>query len=82
MVADQEEAVKAVLKLGPFMKGPDGMPRPNPALVRLERLSIVKARLLAAIQVLGQAGAEEHDPARPQKRSGVRGVYGKLRAVE
>jgi len=81
-VADEIDALGPMLKLGPFMKGADGMPRANPASVQHRLLSVTLARLLSAIQVIGEAADTEHDPARPQKRTGFRGVYhGKLRAV-
>jgi hypothetical protein len=70
-----------MLKLGPFMKGADGLPRANPALVQKRQLVIVMTRLLAAIRVVGDVGEDEHD--RGQRRVGVKGVYGgKLRAVK
>lgn len=82
-IADQQEALREMMRLGPMMKGPDGMPRANPAMVQFRLLSITKARLLAAAQVVGEVKGEEHDPSRPQKRAGVRGVHpGGLRAVK
>jgi hypothetical protein len=65
----------------PLIKGPDGQPRVNPALVQFRLLSAARAKLLAALQVVGEAPDQVHDPGRPQKRSGFRG-YQQLRAVE
>ncbi len=81
-IADDIDGLEPMLKLGPFMKDPKtGMPRANPALVQKRQLVIVMARLLAAIRVVGDVGEDEH--YRPQRRVGVKGVYGgKLRAVE
>jgi hypothetical protein len=79
-IADDIDGLGPMLQLGPFMKGPDGMPRANPALVQKRQLVIVMTRLLAAIRVVGDVGEDERD--RPQRRVGVKGVYGgKLRAV-
>jgi hypothetical protein len=80
VVTDEIEALRPMLALGPFIKDKDGQPRVNPAQVQHRLLSITLARLLSVVQVVGELAGEEHDPARPQKRAGVRGVYG-LRAV-
>ncbi len=69
------------VKMGPLIKGPDGQPRANPALVQFRLLSAARTKLLAALQVVGEAPDQVHDPGRPQKRSGYRGFHG-LRAVE
>jgi hypothetical protein len=81
VLADRMEALRPMLKLGPLMKGPDGLPRPNPADQQFRLLVIAKARLLAAAQVAGEVRGEKHDPARPQKHAGIRGVHA-LRAVQ
>jgi hypothetical protein len=79
-IADRIEALKPMLALGPFMKGSDGLPRANPAMVQERLLMNLKAKQLAAIRVIGDVGEDEHD--RPQRRVGFKGVYGgKLRAV-
>src|SRR6266702_4929511 len=60
-IADEIEALRPMITLGPFIKDKDGQPKPNPASVQHRHLSIVLARLLAAIQVVGQQTGEEHD---------------------
>jgi hypothetical protein len=82
-VADELAGLEALVRAsGPLIRDRDGLPTPNPASQQHRLLSITLARLLAAIQVIGDQ-ADIHDPARPQRRSGVRGVYtGGLRAVE
>lgn len=79
-VADQIEKLKPMLAVGLWGTGPTGKPMRNPAWAEHRQLVITKARLLAAIRVIGDVSEDEHD--RPQRRSGVRGVYGKLRAVQ
>lgn len=55
--------------------------RPHPALVEARQQRIVLARLLAALRVpVGDEGGDDVE-RRPQRRVGVRGVYG-LRSVE
>jgi hypothetical protein len=81
VVADQIEALKPMMALGAFIKGSDGQPRTNPAVVQYRLLVMLKARLMAAIRVIGDVGEDEHD--RPQRRVGVKGVYtGALKAVK
>jgi hypothetical protein len=81
LVADELAQLEALVRAsGPLIRDRDGLPAANPASQQHRLLSITFARLLAAIQVIGDQ-AEAHDPARPQRRSGVRGVY-PLRAVE
>jgi hypothetical protein len=81
VVADQIEALRPMMALGPFIKGPDGQPRTNPAVVQFRLMVLVKARLMAAIRVIGDTADDEHD--RPQRRVGVKGVYtGTLKAVK
>ena len=72
-VADDIASLEPVLKLGPFIKGADGQPRANPALVQRRQLVLVMTRLLAAIRVVGDVGSDEHD--RGQRRVGLKGVY-------
>jgi hypothetical protein len=80
-IADQIEALKPMMALGAFVKGSDGQPRANPALVQYRHLVMLKARLLAAIRVIGDTAEDEHD--RPQRRVGFKGTYpGKLKAVK
>jgi len=60
---------------GLMTTGPHGS-KPHPALVEARQLRIALARVLAALRL--PAGEEEDQAAgrRPQRRSGVRGVYG------
>jgi hypothetical protein len=83
LVADELAQLEALVRAsGPLIRDRDGLPAANPASQQHRLLAITYARLLAAIQVIGDQ-ADAHDPARPQRRSGVRGVYtGGLRAVE
>lgn len=83
LVADELAALETMVRAsGPLIRDRDGLPVPNPASVQHRLLSITYGRLLACIQVVGDV-ADQHDPARPQRRSGFRGTYtGGLRAVE
>lgn len=71
-----------VRKLGPTVASPQGI-KSNPAVVEARQQRIALARLIAALRL--PAGEDEAgDTRRPQRRVGVRGVYGprNLRAVE
>lgn len=60
---------------GLMIAGPHGS-KVHPAMVEARQLRIALARVLAALRL---PAGEEDDPAagrRPQRRSGVRGVYG------
>lgn len=83
LIADELDGLRALVRAsGPLIRDRNGEPRGNPAAIQHRLLAISYARLLAAIQVVGDV-ADEHDSSRPQRRSGVRGVYaGQLRAVE
>jgi hypothetical protein len=79
--ADLLAGLEPGARLGALVKDPaTGMLVPNPAAVQYRLHAITLARILAALQVVGDQ-ADVHDPARPQRRSGVRGVYA-LKAVE
>jgi hypothetical protein len=78
--ADLLAALEPGARLGPLTHDKDGLPTANPSAVQFSKHAITLARLLAAIQVVGDQ-ADVRDPARPQRRSGVRGVYN-LRAVD
>jgi hypothetical protein len=59
---------------GLVVTGPHGS-KPHPALVEARQLRIALARLLAALRL--PAGEEDDgSERRPQRRVGVRGVYG------
>jgi hypothetical protein len=67
-VADELAGLEALVRAsGPLIRDRDGQPAPNPASQQHRLLSITLARLLAAIQVIGDQ-ADGHDPARPQRR--------------
>ena len=80
VMADQIEALRPMLELGPFMKGNDGLPRVNPAVQQYRLMTDSMSKKLASIRVIGDVGDE---PGRPQKHSGFRGYQqGQLRAVK
>src|SRR3954454_14392109 len=58
---------------GPLLGSSQGE-RAHPALVEARQQRIALARLLAALRLL--AGEEKAGDRRPQRRMGVRGVYG------
>lgn len=58
---------------GPLLGSSQG-DRAHPALVEARQQRITLARLLAALRL--PAGEEEAGDRRPQRRMGVRGVYG------
>jgi hypothetical protein len=81
LIADELDGLESLVRAsGPLIRDRNGEPKANPAAVSHRLLAITYARLLAAIQVIGDV-AETHDPARPQRRMGVRGTY-TLKAVE
>jgi hypothetical protein len=55
---------------GPVLTAPDGAVRVHPAVVEARQGRIALARLVAALRLPGE------DDVRPQRRVGVRGVYG------
>jgi hypothetical protein len=81
MMADQIESLRPMLELGPFVKGPDGLPRPNPAYVQFRLMTDSMSKKMASIRVIGDIAGD--DSGRPQKHSGFRGYQqGQLRAVK
>jgi len=70
---DQLDA--AVRSEGAIVEGPSGS-RANPALVEARAQRITLARLIAALRLPSGDVGDEKVSARPQRRSGVRGVYG------
>jgi hypothetical protein len=82
LVADQLAVLEALVRASPpLIRDRDGQPVPNPAMVQHRLLAITFARLLAAIRVIGDESAGEAG-ARLQHRSGFRGTYSGLRAVQ
>ncbi len=75
---DQLDA--AVRRDGPLTEGPQGT-RAHPALVEARQQRIALARLLAALRLPAGEAGDEKVSARPQRRSGARGVYGIRGAV-
>lgn len=59
---------------GLIVDGPHGS-KPHPALVEARQLRIALARVLAALR-LPAGDEDEGADRRPQRRAGVRGVYG------
>ena len=60
---------------GPIVASPQG-PKANPAAVEARQQRIALARLLAALRLPSGDEGDQQASARPQRRSGVRGVYG------
>jgi len=82
VIADQLDKLQAlVIAGGPLIRNRDGEPVANPASVQHRLLAITYGRLLAAIRVIGDESSGEAG-ARLQHRSGFRGAYSGLRAVE
>ena len=65
----------AVRSEGAIVAGPQGI-RAHPALVEARAQRVVLARLLAALRLPSGEAGDEKVSARPQRRSGARGVYG------
>lgn len=82
VLADEIAALEELIRAsGPLIRDDAGRPVANPAAVQHRLLVNQLGRVLAALQVVGeQDGA--HDEDRPQRRSGFRGHYGTLRAVD
>ena len=70
----------AVRRDGPVTETPQGT-RAHPALVEARQQRIALARLLAALRLPSGDVGDEKLSARPQRRSGARGVYGIRGAV-
>src|SRR3954468_1997106 len=60
---------------GPIVSSPQG-DKANPAAVEARQQRIALARLLAALRLPSGEEGDQQASARPQRRSGVRGVYG------
>jgi hypothetical protein len=60
---------------GPIVASPQGA-KANPAAVEARQQRIALARLLAALRLPSGEEDDEQVTARPQRRSGARGVYG------
>ena len=70
----------AVRRDGPLLEGPQGT-RAHPAAVEARQQRIALARLLAALRLPSGDVGDAKVTARPQHRSGARGVYGIRGAV-
>jgi len=70
----------AVRRDGPLLEGTQGT-RAHPAAVEARQQRIALARLLAALRLPSGDVGDEKLSARPQRRSGARGVYGIRGAV-
>ena len=70
----------AVRSEGAIVEGPSGS-RANPALVEARQQRITLARVLAALRLPSGDAGDAKVTARPQRRSGARGVYGIRGAV-
>ena len=70
----------AVRRDGPLTEGPSGT-RAHPALVECRAQRVTLARLLASLRLPSGDVGDEKVSARPQRRSGARGVYGIRGAV-
>jgi len=70
----------AVRRDGVLVEGPSGI-RAHPAAVEARQQRIALARLLAALRLPAGDVGDEKVSARPQRRSGARGVYGIRGAV-
>ena len=82
IIADQLDQLESLVRAGgPLIRDRDGLPAPNPASVQHRLLSICLGRLLASIRVIGDEAPGESG-TRLQHRSGVRGPYTGLKAVE
>jgi len=60
---------------GPIVDSPQGK-RANPAAVEARQQRIALARLLAALRLPAGEEGDQRASTRPQRRTGVRGVYG------
>ncbi len=65
----------AVRRDGPLLDGAQGT-RAHPAAVEARQQRITLARLLAALRLPSGEAGDAKVTARPQRRSGARGVYG------
>jgi hypothetical protein len=66
-----DELQRRVKKDGPVVESPQGS-KAHPALVEMRQQRVALARLMAALRL--PAGEQEGD-RRPQRRTGVRGIY-------
>lgn len=70
---DQLDELHAIVKReGMIVDGPNGAPRMHPAAVEARQLRIALARIIAALRLPAD---DDTDLKRPQRRSGVRGIY-------
>ncbi len=69
----------AVRRDGPLLDSPQGV-KAHPAAVEARQQRIALARLLAALRLPAGSEGDVQASARPQRRTGARGVY-QIRAV-
>ncbi|MGH3777648.1 MAG: hypothetical protein ACRDRR_18285 [Pseudonocardiaceae bacterium] len=74
-----EELDRLVRREGPIVDSPQGT-KAHPAAVEARQQRIALARVLAALRLPSGEDGDRQSGARPQRRAGVRGVYG-LRAL-
>lgn len=70
-----------VRRAGPLIDTPQGQ-RAHPAAVEARQQRVVLARLLAGLRLPAGEEGDTQASARPQRRSGYRGVYGIRGAVQ
>ncbi len=81
LLADELAALEDLVRAsGPLIRDSDGRPCPNPASQQHRLLTLALGRVLAGIRVVGDV--DEQDGTRPQRRSGFRGPYSNLKAVD
>lgn len=74
-----DELERDLSEHGAVIDGPQGR-KASPAAVELRQQRVVLARLLAALRMPQGAEGDQQASARPQRRTGMRGVHG-LRGV-
>src|SRR5664280_3930331 len=70
-----DELDAAIRRDGALIETPQGL-HAHPAAVEARQQRIALARILAALRLPAGAEGDEQASARPQRRSGARGVYG------
>lgn len=73
---DRLDALDAVIRAeGVMLDGPQGR-RAHPAVVEVRQQGIAYARLTSALRLPAGEEEDQAEGRRPQRRTGVRGVYG------
>lgn len=81
VLEDLCDQLMPMVRLGPMIKGPDGVPVVNPACREYRLSADARTKQLAGIRVIGDESSGEAG-ARLQHRAGFRGSYSGLKAVE